>query len=190
MIERFRNHLLASGLFPEPGLVLVAVSGGHDSVALLRLLHAGVDRKTAVGTFGQLFAGDVNRFLRTSARVAKKIRGWPRESLAALVLNDLKGTLVLETALLLHQEVMAPDTLGAVRRLEALRSRGKKAKLTKDLRVLEKAVRSLKSEAVAQEALFAITVSGSVVHERARLAFLKRHGKTRVGHFAAAQLWK
>lgn len=40
MIERFRRHLTTTGLFPERGLALVAVSGGPDSVALLRLLHA------------------------------------------------------------------------------------------------------------------------------------------------------
>lgn len=35
----FREHLTRENLFPEPGLALVAVSGGPDSLALLHLLH-------------------------------------------------------------------------------------------------------------------------------------------------------
>ncbi|MEX0692574.1 MAG: tRNA lysidine(34) synthetase TilS [Gemmatimonadales bacterium] len=38
MRDRFRAHLTDARLFPEPGLALVAVSGGPDSIALLRLL--------------------------------------------------------------------------------------------------------------------------------------------------------
>ncbi len=37
--DRFRAHLDATRLFPKPGLAVVAVSGGADSVALLDLLH-------------------------------------------------------------------------------------------------------------------------------------------------------
>jgi tRNA(Ile)-lysidine synthase len=36
--ERLLEHLTAAGLFPRPGLALVAVSGGPDSVALLDLM--------------------------------------------------------------------------------------------------------------------------------------------------------
>ncbi len=38
LAERLRAHLLDSGLFDEPGLALLAVSGGPDSVAMLDLL--------------------------------------------------------------------------------------------------------------------------------------------------------
>ena len=38
--DRFRAHLDTSRLFPEPGVAIVAVSGGADSVALLDLLRA------------------------------------------------------------------------------------------------------------------------------------------------------
>ncbi|MGD2135544.1 MAG: tRNA lysidine(34) synthetase TilS [Gemmatimonadales bacterium] len=38
LAERLRRHLERSGLFPEPGLALLAVSGGGDSVALAFLL--------------------------------------------------------------------------------------------------------------------------------------------------------
>src|SRR5256885_1852112 len=40
LLDRFRAHLEATRPFPEPGVALVAVSGGADSVALLDLLHS------------------------------------------------------------------------------------------------------------------------------------------------------
>lgn len=38
--SRFARHVSRARLFPNPGVVVVAVSGGADSVALLDLLHA------------------------------------------------------------------------------------------------------------------------------------------------------
>lgn len=44
MLNRFRDHLSASGLIPEGAPVLVGYSGGADSTCLLHLLHeAGID---------------------------------------------------------------------------------------------------------------------------------------------------
>jgi tRNA(Ile)-lysidine synthetase-like protein len=37
--QRLLEHVRSAGLFPKPGLALLAVSGGPDSVALLDLLH-------------------------------------------------------------------------------------------------------------------------------------------------------
>src|SRR5439155_56539 len=39
LLSRLRNHLVRTRLLGEPGVALVAVSGGADSVALLDLLH-------------------------------------------------------------------------------------------------------------------------------------------------------
>ena len=39
LLSRLRNHLARARLLGEPGIALVAVSGGADSVALLDLLH-------------------------------------------------------------------------------------------------------------------------------------------------------
>src|SRR5260370_1804305 len=39
LLSRLRNHLARTPLFPVPGTVVVAVSGGPDSVALLDLLQ-------------------------------------------------------------------------------------------------------------------------------------------------------
>ena len=43
LLERFRAHAATAELFPEPGLALLAVSGGPDSVALLDLCIAARD---------------------------------------------------------------------------------------------------------------------------------------------------
>src|SRR3989442_9489190 len=40
LLSRLRNHLARTRLLGEPGIALLAVSGGADSVALLDLLHA------------------------------------------------------------------------------------------------------------------------------------------------------
>lgn len=40
LLARFRAHLTSTGLFDPPGRVLLAVSGGPDSLVLLHLLHA------------------------------------------------------------------------------------------------------------------------------------------------------
>src|SRR5437660_237871 len=40
LLSRLRHHLARTRLFGEPGIALLAVSGGADSVALLDLLHA------------------------------------------------------------------------------------------------------------------------------------------------------
>src|SRR3989442_7333999 len=39
LAQRFRSHVARARLFPRPGAVIVAVSGGADSVALFDLLH-------------------------------------------------------------------------------------------------------------------------------------------------------
>src|SRR5207245_11461901 len=40
LLSRLRHHLARTRLLGEPGIALLAVSGGADSVALLDLLHA------------------------------------------------------------------------------------------------------------------------------------------------------
>ena len=40
LVERLREHLRAARLFPEPGLAVLAVSGGGDSLAMLDLVAA------------------------------------------------------------------------------------------------------------------------------------------------------
>lgn len=70
LLERFRRHLAESGLFPEPGAAVLAVSGGPDSVSMLDLLAAlapelGLSLAVAHADHG---------ILPESARVAEQVR--------------------------------------------------------------------------------------------------------------------
>lgn len=74
LAERVRRHLERSALFPEPGLAVLAVSGGGDSVALAYLL---ADLAPAFGL--ALAVGHVDHGIqRGSEKVARRV-----EALAA-----------------------------------------------------------------------------------------------------------
>src|SRR6266566_4200955 len=63
LFDRFRAHLEATWLFREPGVALVAVSGGADSVALLDLLHG------VAGAFGlSLVVGHADHGIQPDSR--------------------------------------------------------------------------------------------------------------------------
>jgi hypothetical protein len=55
---------------------------------------------------------------------------------------------------------------------------------------LEKAVRSLKNEAKAQEEFLEITDVALGADPEDRKGFLSRHKKSRIARFAREQLWK
>ena len=68
--ERFRAHVARARLFRNPGTVLVAVSGGADSVALLDLLH-GVAPELGLA----LVVAHVDHGIQSPSRqVAKSVR--------------------------------------------------------------------------------------------------------------------
>ena len=72
--DRFRAHLEATRVFREPGVALVAVSGGADSVALLDLLHG------VAGAFGlSLVVGHADHQIQSDSRMV----GWTVGNLAA-----------------------------------------------------------------------------------------------------------
>ena len=73
--ERLRAHLAGSRLFAEPGLAVLAVSGGGDSLALLDLL-AGL--APALG-LGLLVAHADHGILPGSAEVARRVAAVARE---------------------------------------------------------------------------------------------------------------
>ena len=71
LLDRFHAHLEAARLFPEPGVALVAVSGGPDSVALLDLLSS------VAGCFGlALVVAHADHQIRSDSRtVGRAVRG-------------------------------------------------------------------------------------------------------------------
>jgi hypothetical protein len=156
---------------------------------VLVLLRAGVPRAAVVKLFGDLFAGDVRGFVSSASRLARNVAGFDGDRLAQRVLDDLKETLLLEVLLLEAKGVQAPDALGARDRLADLLARAKRARLTKEASVLKKVVDRAKGEASAQEAFVALLAAGADGDPAARRSFLKKHGTTPLGRFAAGVLW-
>jgi len=159
---------------------------------VLRLLRAGVSRDRAIDLFAGLFDGKIDAFRRDGSKLASTIpalKSWDPDPLARLVLEDLRATLRAEVLLLEDEDAPPPDALGAARRLEGLRPRAKAAGLAADLGHLEKAVRASKRDADAQAALLEAAPRDSLVlDEKAKAAYLRRHGKTRLGKLVAD--WK
>jgi tRNA(Ile)-lysidine synthase len=75
LLERLRAHLAASRLFAEPGLAVLAVSGGGDSLALLDLL-ASLAPELGLGL---VVAHADHGILTESADVARRVAGLARE---------------------------------------------------------------------------------------------------------------
>lgn len=99
LVGRFRAHVTRRRLFPEPGPVIVAVSGGPDSVALLDLLH-----QTAAGWGLGLVVAHADHGIRPdSAAVARDVQalatrfGLPFE-LGELALGPRAGETVARRA--------------------------------------------------------------------------------------------
>ena len=73
---RLSAHVGAAGLFPRPGVALVAVSGGPDSVALLHLLAdlaADLDLEPVVGHVDHGIAASSARWARDVANLATSL---------------------------------------------------------------------------------------------------------------------
>jgi len=156
---------------------------------VLRALHGDNPLDQVRAAFAGLFAGEVEGFRKQAARLARKAAGWSPEPLARRVLDDLEAELELELELLRSDDVPAPDVEGAARRLETLAARARAAGLKGPLKKLESEVRALRAERSAQGALLETLGADFAPGERAREAFLDRHGKTRTGRFAREVLW-
>jgi tRNA(Ile)-lysidine synthase len=70
LLARFLEHARAESLFPEPGRVLLAVSGGPDSVALLDLCHRSAGELGLELAVGHVDHGIVPGSDRVAAQVA------------------------------------------------------------------------------------------------------------------------
>src|SRR3989441_2118954 len=70
LLSRLRGHLARTRLLGEPGIALVAVSGGADSVALLDLLH------TLAPELGlSLIVAHVDHGIRSDSRTVARAGG-------------------------------------------------------------------------------------------------------------------
>lgn len=160
----------------------------HVGLEILRVLHAGVPLEETRTAFHDLFGGNVAAF-RAFAKKNSKVKGLDAERLAKLVLDDLKGELVLEIEHLRLEEHV-PDALGASRRLPGLTARAKTAGLGAQAAELDKAVKVAKAEVAAQEALLALPDPKFSATPEQRKAFLAKHGSTKTGRFVRESLWK
>lgn len=70
LLARFLRHVRAERLFPEPGTVLLAVSGGPDSVALLDLCHRAAEELGLALVVGHVDHGIVPGSDQVAGRVA------------------------------------------------------------------------------------------------------------------------
>ena len=74
MLARFKDYIAQQHLFPQGGEVLLAVSGGRDSVCMVRLAHlAGLRFAIAHCNF-HLRPGDCDRDQRFVANLAQQLR--------------------------------------------------------------------------------------------------------------------
>jgi hypothetical protein len=173
----------------SPGLAALGDPDSHVAREILRLLHAGVPLEETRAAFRDLFAGNVAAFRTFAAKTGPKAKGFEGEKLARLVLDDLAAEIAMELEASRLREV-APDAVGAAKRLPALVARAKAARLTSQAAELEKAVRALASEAAAQEALLALADPRFAAAPAQRAAWLAKHGTTRTGRFVRERLWK
>jgi hypothetical protein len=148
---------------------------------VLRVLHAGVPRDRTIALFAGLVAGEIDAFRKDASKLVDQIDGWSPDSLARLVLDDLRAALASETQAILDDTAPAPDVLGASRRLEALTPRARAAGLGAPLKRLESAIRDARRDADAQKALLDALDAEFTLDEKAKKAFLRKHGKTRLG---------
>ncbi|MCZ6917782.1 MAG: tRNA lysidine(34) synthetase TilS [Gemmatimonadetes bacterium] len=106
LLTRLRAHLRSETLFPEPGLALLAVSGGPDSVALLDLLV-----RLAPEFELELVVAHVDHGIaQDSADVAERVLG-------LAVRHEVPGRLAV-----LHLGPQASETLAREKRYRALRA--------------------------------------------------------------------
>ncbi len=157
---------------------------------VLRLLRVGFPADEVRRDFAALFAGDVERFEKDASRYAKKAPDFRADRLAARVRKDLEAELMMEIEWLSLSGPETGDRLGLERRLDRTLTRATAAGLDALAGRLRKAAQATKNEAAAQAALFELLDDQlSIPDAKEQKAFLRRHGKTRVGR-AVQDLWK
>lgn len=150
---------------------------------ILSLLHAGLDQKSAVALYQQLFSGQYKSFQKSAAKIKSKAPRWRFDATMQLAMKDLQATCALELALINHSKLPAPDVLGASKRIKALSEKVKNAGKKTLTSNLDKMLRSsrARAEAAAQEMALKLMSLEPPLLEKAKAAFLKKHGKTRIG---------
>ncbi len=175
------------------GPVFCADEDAPRSVGLeiLHVLHAGFDAAAVRADFQRLFQGEVAAFRKAGERYAKKAKGFEPDRLARAVLDDLEAELDMEAALLDLSDQCLPGLVGISGRVERLLARGRAAGLKNEATRLEKALKSLKAEAEAEEQLLLLLGEDCAPPgKKEQEAFSKKHGKTRTARFVLETLWR
>jgi hypothetical protein len=172
-----------------PELTALADPVRHVGLEILRVLRSGVAVEETRAGFRALLEGDIATFRTYAKKAQAKAKGWDADGLLELVLDDLRGEMAIELAMLRVENDLPPDALGATRRFPRLSARAKAAGLAPEASSLEKAVKAAKAEAAAQEALLALSDLHSATDAAARKAWLAKHGKTTTGRFVRERFW-
>ena len=148
----------------------------------LQSMVLGLKPDQARSAFAELMRGDVKAMRKICKAIAKR-KSWRPQSVEKLSATDLKAMLAVEKEILTNQDLV-PDLVGLAARMDDYVQRAKRSGQSRALKSLEKARKAARRELAAQAAVLDL-LKEEKVSKKALSKFRKKHGKTRVGRFAA-----